>query len=71
VLGLSRRAGESLAIGNDIRIHVVSAHGGIVRLSIEAPSTMRIRRSELRGEPETVKENRSHERDTTEDSHDR
>jgi carbon storage regulator len=50
VLGLSRRAGESLTIGDDIRIHVVSAHGGVVRLSIEAPSTMQIRRSELRGE---------------------
>jgi carbon storage regulator CsrA len=47
MLGLSRRAGESLTVGDDIRIQVVSAHGGVVRLSIEATTTMQIRRAEL------------------------
>lgn len=48
MLILQRKAGESLLIGEDIQVTVVSADGGRVRLAIEAPREMPILRSELR-----------------------
>ena len=47
MLILQRRAGESLLIGDDIRITVTSVDGGKVRLAISAPEDVRILRSEL------------------------
>jgi len=47
MLILQRRAGESLQIGDDIRITVTSVDGGKVRLAISAPGDVRILRSEL------------------------
>ena len=50
MLILQRKPGESLFIGEDIEISVVSVDsGGRVRLAIEAPKTCPILRSELRG----------------------
>lgn len=48
MLILQRKAGESLLIGEDIQITVVSTDGGRVRLAIEAPRELHILRSELR-----------------------
>lgn len=49
MLILQRKAGESIFIGEDIQISVVSVDsGGRVRLSIDAPRTLPILRSELR-----------------------
>lgn len=46
---LQRKAGESLLIGDDIQVTVVSVEaGGRVRLAIEAPRSMTILRNELR-----------------------
>ena len=47
MLILQRRAGESIRIGEDIEITVVSTEGGRVRLSISAPKEVTILRSEL------------------------
>lgn len=47
MLILQRKAGESLLIGSDISISVVSIEGGRVRLAISAPSDVSILRSEL------------------------
>lgn len=47
MLILQRRAGESLVIGEDIRVSVVSIEGGRVRLAISAPPEVSILRSEL------------------------
>lgn len=47
MLILQRRTGESLVIGEDIRISVVSIDGGRVRLAISAPAEVPILRSEL------------------------
>lgn len=47
MLILQRRIGESLVIGEEIRISVVSIEGGRVRLAISAPSEVSILRSEL------------------------
>ncbi|MDF2814449.1 MAG: csrA [Paenibacillus sp.] len=49
MLILQRKAGESLFIGEDIQISIVSVDpGGRVRLAIDAPRTLPILRSELR-----------------------
>ena len=47
MLILQRKAGESLVIGDDITIRVVSVDGTRVRLAIDAPETVPILRSEL------------------------
>lgn len=53
MLILQRRTGESIRIGEDIEITVVSTEGGRVRLSISAPKEVTILRSELIGAQET------------------
>ncbi len=47
MLILQRKAGESLLIGEDITVHVVSVDGTRVRLAISAPEDVSILRSEL------------------------
>ena len=47
MLILQRKPGESLVIGEDIRVSVVSIEGGRVRLAISAPPEVSILRSEL------------------------
>ena len=47
MLILQRKAGESLLIGEDITIRVVSVDGTRVRLAITAPEDVPILRSEL------------------------
>ena len=56
MLVLSRKAGEKLVIDGNITICIVRIEGGKIRLGIEAPSDVTIRREELqrRIEPETV-----------------
>ena len=47
MLVLTRRRGEGVAIGPDIRVVVLGMKGGQVRLGIEAPSTVEIHRDEV------------------------
>ena len=47
MLILQRKAGESLVIGEDITVRVVSVDGMRVRLAITAPDNVSILRSEL------------------------
>lgn len=47
MLILQRRTGESVLIGEEIRVTVVSIEGGRVRLAISAPPEVSILRSEL------------------------
>ena len=47
MLILQRKAGESLLIGEDITIRVISVDGTRVRLAITAPEDVSILRSEL------------------------
>ena len=44
---LQRKAGESLVIGDDITVRVISVDGTRVRLAIDAPGDIPILRSEL------------------------
>jgi len=47
MLVLSRKAGESIRIGDDITVKVVETRGGRVRLAIDAPKDVDIHREEL------------------------
>lgn len=50
MLILQRKIGESLYIGDDIQVSIVSVDaGGRVRLAIDAPKSLSILRTELRG----------------------
>ena len=47
MLVLSRRAGESIDIGGQIKIQVVKIQGNRVRIGIDAPDDIQILRGEL------------------------
>ncbi len=47
MLVLSRKPGESVRIGSDLRICVVSASGKQVKLAIEAPAHLAVHREEV------------------------
>jgi carbon storage regulator len=47
MLVLARKLGESIRIGDDVRITVIQIRSGRVRLGIEAPGHVRIHRSEI------------------------
>ena len=47
MLVLSRKIGESIQIAGDIKVTVTEVRGGRVRLSIEAPPSIRIMRKEI------------------------
>ncbi len=54
MLVLSRKVGESLVLDGGIVIRVVDIGSGRIRLGIEAPPQVHIRRSELEAEPRPV-----------------
>jgi carbon storage regulator len=47
MLVLSRKVGERIVIDNDIVVTVLSVRGGRIRLGIEAPEGVAIKRQEL------------------------
>ena len=47
MLQLSRKAGETIVIGDDIRVTVMQVAGGAVRVGIEAPRSVPVYREEL------------------------
>jgi carbon storage regulator len=47
MLVLTRRRGEGVTIGPDIRIVVLGMRGGQVKLGIEAPSAVEVHRDEV------------------------
>jgi len=47
MLVLTRKVGESIAIGDQITIKVLEVKGGNIRVGIEAPSDFRIYREEI------------------------
>lgn len=56
MLILQRKAGESLLIGEDIEVTVLSVEAGRVRLAIDAPKSVSILRSELKNAAEVNRE---------------
>ncbi len=47
MLVLTRKVGESICIGDDVEVRIVEMRGGKVRLAIEAPRDVNVRRKEL------------------------
>jgi carbon storage regulator len=47
MLILSRRIGEAIVISDNVRILVLSASGGTVRLGIDAPREVEVHREEV------------------------
>ena len=47
MLVLTRRTGEEIVIGDDIRVIVVEVQGNKVRLGVKAPASVRIDRQEV------------------------
>lgn len=47
MLVLTRRAGESITIGDDIIVTVIASSGGQVRLGITAPRSVQVLREEI------------------------
>ena len=56
MLILQRKAGESVMIGDEIEISVLSVEAGRVRLAIQAPKSVSILRSELKTAAEVNRE---------------
>ena len=56
MLILQRKAGESLMIGEEIEVSVLSVEAGRVRLAIRAPKSVPILRSELKTAAEVNRE---------------
>jgi carbon storage regulator len=54
MLVLTRKLGETICIGDSIRLSVVGISRNRVRLSFDAPAIYRIERSELRGRREAA-----------------
>lgn len=50
MLVLTRKAGQKITIADNITIEVLEVAGGRVRIGIEAPKDVPIRRNELAGE---------------------
>lgn len=50
MLVLSRKLGESVQVGNGIVIRILEVRRSRVRIGIEAPSSVRIRREEIAGQ---------------------
>ena len=47
MLILTRKAGQEITIGNDIRIEVIEIKGKQVRLGVEAPRKLGVHRKEV------------------------
>jgi len=47
MLVVSRRAGESVIIGDDITVSVLEVRGDVVRIGIDAPRSIAVHREEL------------------------
>lgn len=50
MLVLSRRAGESVIVGDDITVTILEVRGDVVRVGIDAPRSVSVHRAELLAE---------------------
>ena len=47
MLVVSRRAGDSVVIGDDVTVSVLEVRGDVVRIGIDAPRSVAVHRAEL------------------------
>jgi carbon storage regulator len=50
MLVLSRRVGDSVVIGDDVVVTVLEVRGDVIRLGVDAPREVAVRRKELLAE---------------------
>lgn len=55
MLFLTRRVGEIICIGDDIKIQIIHMSGGIVKIGIDAPLEFKIDREEVKIAKEATK----------------
>ncbi len=60
MLVLSRKVGERIILGDEIKITVVRVTGGGVRLGIEAPESLTVVREELQTKAKTGQDSSGH-----------
>ena len=53
MLVLSRRAGESVVVGDNVTITILEVRGDVVRVGIDAPRSVAVHRAELLQELES------------------
>ncbi len=58
MLILTRRPSESIRIGDDIEVFVMSVHGGQVKIGVKAPDRLDIYRNEVYARIQREKTNR-------------
>jgi carbon storage regulator len=63
MLVLTRRIGESIQIGDDVKLTVLAVQGQTVRMGIEAPKNIRVHREEIY--EKIVEENRRAAQETS------
>jgi carbon storage regulator len=63
MLILTRRAGESLRIGDDVEITVMAVNGAQVRIGIKAPRHVNVDREEIAERKRRDKESPGHTQD--------
>ncbi len=51
MLVLSRKLNEEIVIGDDIRVKLIDVRGNKIRLGIDAPASVPVRRKELGPQP--------------------
>jgi len=71
VLVLTRRAGESIVIGDDVRVVVLDVRGDTVRLGIDAPRSVQVHRAEVYAEVQAANAAAAHPADDLESVADR
>ena len=54
MLVLSRKTGDSLSIGGNVRVTVIAIRNGQIKLGIEAPKDVKVLREELPKKQEAV-----------------
>jgi carbon storage regulator len=64
MLILTRRLGESLSIGDDVKLTVLSIKANQVRIGIEAPKDVSIQRTELLERNQEEENKKENEEDT-------
>jgi len=47
MLVLARHVNETICVGHDVKITVISVHGNKVRIGIDAPKTLPVHREEV------------------------
>lgn len=68
MLVVSRRAGESVAIGDEVVVTVLEVRGDVVRVGIDAPRSIPVHRAELLAQLESSNQEAASPSDETVES---